>query len=128
MESQQIGLAGEDQLCLAVQRDFEKLVVLGVAASMDGIDDRYKLGQASQQTQELLAVFETDVAVEFRARQDIGSSFIVASETSRMPTPTALRTACPGNEEGSRRRLTSAFVSTTMRSRVRINLAEDRSG
>jgi len=45
---------------------------------------------------------------------------MVASETSNCPESTALRTACAGVESGRRRRLTSVFVSTTMRCLVLI--------
>src|SRR5271170_130827 len=48
------------------------------------------------------------------------SSSMVASETSNCPESTALRTACAGVESGRRRRLTSVFVSTTMRCLVLI--------
>src|SRR3979411_502575 len=71
MQGQQIGIAGEDQVSLAVQSDFEKLVVFGIAAFPDRIHNWDELGYASKQPQELLAIGETDVAVELGTREHV---------------------------------------------------------
>jgi hypothetical protein len=72
VECQQISIAGQDQIGLAIQSDFEKLVVFGISAVPHWIDNRHKFGQAPKQPQELLPISEVDVAVEFRACQDVG--------------------------------------------------------
>lgn len=72
VQDEQVFIAGEDQTGLTVQRDFEKFVITGVAAGVDSIDDGHKFAQSPEKPQKLLAILEADIAIKFRARQNVG--------------------------------------------------------
>jgi len=57
---------------LAVQSDFEKLVVFGIAAFADWVHGWHVFGYASKQPQELQAIGDSDVVVELAAAQNVG--------------------------------------------------------
>ena len=71
MHGEQIGVCAEDQVCLAVESDFEKLVVFGIAAFTDWVHDRHEFCHASQQAQKLLTVRNADVAVELVTGENV---------------------------------------------------------
>jgi hypothetical protein len=67
MESQQIGVSSDDQMRPSIQGELEKFVVFGIAAFADWIDNWHELSYAPKQSQELLTVCKTDIAVELRS-------------------------------------------------------------
>ena len=52
MKRKQIAVAGQDHVRAAVQRDFQKSIIVGVAALADRVDDGHEFGDAAERTQE----------------------------------------------------------------------------
>lgn len=69
MELQQIGIAGNNDIGAAVEGNFQKFVILGIATALHRMRDLHNEGQTSQQAHELVPVCWFKVAVEFRAAQ-----------------------------------------------------------
>ncbi len=53
--TRKVCIATENQVSLPVQRDFEELVIFGIAAFANRINNGLEFGQPSDQSQELLA-------------------------------------------------------------------------
>lgn len=72
MQRQEVFIAGNNKIRFSIDGELEKLVVPGITAGADNVDDRYDFGDASEQPEELLALFYGEVWVELGAGQDIG--------------------------------------------------------
>ena len=57
MQREQVGVAGDDHVGSSVQGYFQKLVMSRVATFADDLNNGNELGNTSELTQELLAVF-----------------------------------------------------------------------
>ena len=65
MQYQQIFIARDDEVRSAVEREFQKFVVLYIAAGANGTARRHKFSDAAKQSKKLLPVFHADVAIKF---------------------------------------------------------------
>ena len=72
MQHQKIVITGNHKIRCSVDGELEKLVVLGIAAGTDNVNDRLHFGDASEPPEVLLALFYGDVWVELGPGQDIG--------------------------------------------------------
>src|SRR5579871_1098112 len=72
MHPQQIGVASENQLCSAIQRYFQKLVVPRIAAFPDKLNDGNEFGGAAESTQEKHAILRAYIMIKFWAGENLG--------------------------------------------------------
>jgi len=56
VEREEIGVAGDNGLCLAVNRDFEEFIVFRVAAGLDGCADGDDARHAAEQSDKSLTI------------------------------------------------------------------------
>jgi len=72
VESQQIFVAGDDDISYAIHGEFKELVVLRIAARSNRVSDRHDLSGAPKQANELLPVLDVGMRRELAAAQRIG--------------------------------------------------------
>src|ERR1700722_7020934 len=72
MHRQQVGVASNDHVGPAIQRDFQELVVFGVAAFPDLLKNGNKFGDLSESHQESFSIIVADVAIKFLAGKNVG--------------------------------------------------------
>ena len=72
MEVKEVGIARDNEAGFTVDSKFEEFVVPGIAARMDRVNDRNHLGDAAEETQKILALFNGNVGIEFGARESVG--------------------------------------------------------
>ena len=75
MQRQQILVAAQDHASSAIQRHFQKSVIVGIAALVDRVNDRHEFGDAAEQAQELLAVLYADITVKLGASEHVRQFF-----------------------------------------------------
>jgi hypothetical protein len=71
VEGEKVAIARDDESSVAIDSELEEFVVSGVAAFMDRLNDRDRIGDAVQEAQKVLTVLNGDVRVEFRPRKDL---------------------------------------------------------
>lgn len=121
MQSQQACIAGNDKFGSPVQRDFQELVVLRIAALADQLNDGYELDRASDLRENKSAIPPACVTIELRAAENFVSSFIVSSEKITTPWSKAWSTTRRGVERGKMTALANTLVSRMRRPKIRMN-------
>lgn len=79
-EDQQILVARDQELRLAIEGDVQQPVVLGVTAGMDAVLNGNHANDATEQGEELPPIVERHVAVEPGAGQDVGQFVSVVTQ------------------------------------------------
>ncbi len=79
-KDQQILVAGDQELRLAIEGDVQQPVVLGVAAGLDAVLNGDHANDATEQGEELPPIVERHVAVEPGAGQDVGQFVSVVTQ------------------------------------------------
>ena len=75
VQVEQVSVAGDDHIGGAADGQVEEFVIRRVAALVESVADRWQLDDPAQQAHELLALAESQVAVELRSAQYSGQFF-----------------------------------------------------
>jgi|SRR5258707_2426836 len=71
MQHQQIRIARNDHICPSIQCNFQKLVVLRIAAFADKLNDRHELGGARELPEKELTLFPADVSIQLSPEENV---------------------------------------------------------
>src|SRR5258708_11037129 len=71
MQHQQIRIARNDHICPSIQCNFQKLVVLRIAAFADKLNDRHELGGARQLPEKEMTLFPADVSIQLSPEENV---------------------------------------------------------
>lgn len=112
IEPQQIGIAGHDQIGMALHGQFEELVVRGIAAGGDPLGDRHGFSR-NQRLLQLVVRGGRDQQSEIGPCQTSKSCRSVAADLRRMPRCSTICTTKAGRELSFSTVLTKMLVSTT---------------
>jgi len=112
VKGQQIGVAGDDQIRPAVDRQLEKFVVGRIAASRDALDDRNELG-CSQQSAYALPQRRNRRCGYVRPGQHFQKLLLGCDGFGNPSCRSIHRTTKNGSELSLSAALTNTFVSTT---------------
>ena len=78
MQRLQIHVTRNDDVGPAIQRDFQELVIFGVAAFADWVNDGNNFCGMCDEPDELQALFKGDVTIDLACARTSASSLIVA--------------------------------------------------
>ena len=72
MQVDQIPVAADEEVRLAVHRDLQELVVPRVPAGANAVQDRHHLDDPPEQQEKLLPLLDRHIGIELRAGQHVG--------------------------------------------------------
>jgi hypothetical protein len=117
VEHKQIIIAGNDGVCLAVHCEFQKLVIVRIAAARHVLSDGHRLG-SSEHAANVIAETRRDIWRDARSPQNLDDFSLGRIGFQQPPYVSGQRRTIPGHDTRFSAALTKMLVSTTSRIRA----------